>query len=112
MMLSYDELLNLNNVVCTNSKQKSIVINEDNLKSALGNQQWYDNVEERACALFRSLIIAHGFLDGNKRTAVLALTSQVTPKVSQEDIATIAIMVATGELKNVEDIKIALFGYK
>lgn len=31
MMLSYDELLNLNNVVCINSKQKSIVINEDNL---------------------------------------------------------------------------------
>lgn len=31
MMLSYDELLNLNNIVCTNSKQKFIVINENNL---------------------------------------------------------------------------------
>lgn len=108
-MLSYDELLNLNKVVCANSKQESVVINENNLKSALGVQQWYDNNEERASALFRSLIIAHGFQDGNKRTAVLALVSQATPKVSQKDIAVVAIMVATGELKEVEDIRMALF---
>lgn len=109
-MLNYNELLNLNRVVCENSNQKSIVINEANLKSALGTQQWYENNKDRACALFRSLIIAHGFQDGNKRTAVLALVSQVEPKISQEDIAVVAIMVATGELKEVEDIKLALYG--
>lgn len=38
-MLSYDELLNLNKVVCANSNQKSIVINENNLKSTIDNQQ-------------------------------------------------------------------------
>lgn len=108
-MLSYSELLNLNSVVCAHSNQKSIVINEDNLKSALSVQYWYNNNEEQACALFRSLIIAHGFQDGNKRTAVLALASQATPKASQETIALIAIMVATGELKNINDIRLALF---
>lgn len=108
-MLSYSELLELNKVVCTNSNQKSLVINENNLKSALGTQQWYENVKDRACALFRSLIIAHGFQDGNKRTAVLALVDQAVPDVSQEDIALVAIMVATGELKEVEEIKLALF---
>lgn len=109
-MITYNELLNLNIAVCTNSNQKSVVINENNLKSAIGTQQWYDNDQDRASALFRSLIIAHGFQDGNKRTAVLALVSQCEPKISQEDMAVIAIMVATGELKDVEDIRIALFG--
>lgn len=108
-MLSYEELLNLNKAVCSNSNQRSVVINENNLKSALGTQQWYDKNQDRASALFRSLIIAHGFQDGNKRTAVLALVSQCEPKISQEDIAVIAIMIATGELKDVEDIRIALF---
>lgn len=42
-MLTYDELRNLNIAVCDNSNQKSIVINENNLKSALGTQQWYDS---------------------------------------------------------------------
>lgn len=109
-MLDYNELLNLNSIVCENNNQKSIVINEANLKSALGNQQWYENDKDRACALFRSLIIAHGFQDGNKRTAVLALVSQAEPKASQEDIALTAIITATGELKEVEDIKAALYG--
>ena len=45
-MLSYSELLNLNSVVCAHSNQKSIVINEDNLKSALSVQYWYNNNEE------------------------------------------------------------------
>lgn len=109
-MIEYDELLNLNTVVCKNNNQKSIVINEANLKSALGTQQWYEDNRDRACALFRSLIVAHGFQDGNKRTAVLALVSQVEPKISQEGIAVVAIMVATGGLKEVEDIKLALYG--
>lgn len=108
-MLNYDDLLEFNKVVCMNSNQKSIVINEDNLKSALSVQHWYNDLEHSCCALFRSLIIAHGFQDGNKRTAVLALVSQITPKASEEDIATVAVMVATGELKDVEDIKLALF---
>jgi prophage maintenance system killer protein len=109
-MIEYNELLNLNAVVCKNSNQKSIVINEANLKSALGIQQWYEDDRDRACALFRSLIIAHGFQDGNKRTAVLALVSQLEPKIPQEDVAVVAIMIATGELKEVEDIKLALYG--
>lgn len=109
-MLSYNELLNLNKTVCKNNNQKSLVINEGNLKSALGTQQWYENNKDKACALFRSLIIAHGFQDGNKRTAVLALVSIAEPKVSQEEIAITAIMVATGELREIEDIKIVLYG--
>lgn len=60
-MLTYDDLLELNKTVCANSNQESLVINENNLKSALGVQQWYDNIEDIASALFRSLIIAHGF---------------------------------------------------
>lgn len=108
-MLLYQDLLNLNQIVCSKNKQKSIVINENNLKSALGVQQWYENIEEKACALFRSLIIAHGFQDGNKRTAVLALVSICPPQISQEDIAVVAIMVATGEMKEIEDIRFALF---
>lgn len=85
------------------------MINENNLKSALSVQQWYDNIEDRACALFRSLIIAHGFQDGNKRTALLALASLCEPKASQEETATVAIMVATGEIKEVEDIRLILY---
>lgn len=108
-MLNFNDIVKLNMVICSNNNQKSLAINQDNLKSALGIQQWYDDLEFRACALFRSLIIAHGFQDGNKRTAALALVSLITPKVSQELIADTAIKVANGDLKDINDIHKILF---
>lgn len=109
-MISYKDLLKINERVCTRNQQISVVINPNNLHSALGTQQWYDNKQERACALFRSLIIAHGFQDGNKRTALVVLVALCKPAISQRELAQIAIEVAKGNIKDVDVLKELIYG--
>ena len=104
-MVSYKDLLKINEYVCMRSKQNSVVINSGNLQSALSVQQWYDDKQERACALFRSLIIAHGFQDGNKRTAVLVLILVCDPNINRAKLTKIAIEVAKGTIKDVDVLK-------
>ena len=41
-------------------------------KMAIGGQELYPTLEEKAAALMHSLIANHPFVDGNKRTAFLA----------------------------------------
>lgn len=48
------------------------VISESLLESAVAAPRWYDRLHYQAAALFRSLTKNHAFVDGNKRTAVLA----------------------------------------
>lgn len=42
-------------------------------QTTVGGEDAYPTLHEKAAALFHSLIKNHAFLDGNKRTAVLAL---------------------------------------
>lgn len=109
-MITYETLLAINEEICRTFNQVSTVINSNNLRSALGVQQWYDDKRECACALFRSLIIAHGFQDGNKRTASLVLIMLYKPTASQRELAEIAIEVAKGTIKDVAVLKELIYG--
>ena len=64
--ISLEDLLEMNDYICNGN---SVVINKNNLLSALSVQQWYQEDYLLASALIRSLVIGHGFQDGNKRTA-------------------------------------------
>ena len=61
-MISYDDLLLINECVCYEAAENSVVINKNNLLSALSVQQWYEGDDRLlASALIRSITIAHGF---------------------------------------------------
>ena len=72
-MITYAELVGVNIAVCSDAGEQSVVINENNLLSALSVQQWYEDDRLLASALIRSITIGHGFQDGNKRTAYVVL---------------------------------------
>jgi death-on-curing protein len=58
---------------------------------------------EKAAALAQSLIVNHPFVDGNKRTGILAMLSllinnQYLLKASSDDLYNFAINISTGAL--------------
>ena len=100
-----------NEYICDSYGLQSVLVNESNLLSALSVQDnnYYENDNELAAALFRSLIIAHGFLDGNKRTAVIALFYIHPPKVNDSELEKITLNIATGKLQDYKEIAELLF---
>lgn len=108
-MIDFDYLIGVNKCVCKNANEQSVVINEDNLLSALGVQQWYDDDRLRASALVRSLTIGHGFRDGNKRTATIigAIVCEYT--CSEDEMIECVLNIAKGELRDVEEIASILY---
>lgn len=109
-VVQLDDLIGYNKLVCNLSGERSAIINEDNLLSALSVQYGYFESDKLiASALFRSLIIGHGFADGNKRTATMCLLDMLPPTVDDGVIESVAIKIAIGELKNPEEIANKLF---
>lgn len=97
--LSYEELIALHVVLMRDKMQETYygVLNEGLLQSALARPQQaahYENADglKQAAYLFQGLLMNHGFAQGNKRTAYLALewflvnNSQGTIVASDEDI--------------------------
>lgn len=72
--LTYEEVLNINAEIVAFTNEPFCILNESNIKSAIGNQyQPYDTDEQRIASVYKSLAINHGFQNGNKRTAVTCL---------------------------------------
>ena len=60
-MITFEELVGINIAVCQSANEVSVIINENNLLSALSVQQWYEDDRLLASALIRSITIGHGF---------------------------------------------------
>lgn len=74
MEVTYDDLLDFNKKLLSYTGEPFGVVNRANLESALGVQTYpYECEEQVAASLLRSLVTAHGFINGNKRTAVVAM---------------------------------------
>lgn len=108
-MITAEFVIGLNICICEDQGAKSIVINENNLLSALSVQQWYDDIELRAAALIRSIVIGHPFKDGNKRTASAVGITLKDFKCNQSIAEQCVIDIATGKLKDVEEIASILY---
>lgn len=68
------EDIKLINSLCLFENEPFGVLDENRLLSALGNQyQPYPNYELAFASVYKSLVINHGFMNGNKRTAVISL---------------------------------------
>ena len=113
--ITLDDLIDYNECICDESDEESIIINENNLLSALSVQNsYFETDEETIAALFRSIIIGHGFQDGNKRTAVLCLLDAISNRndsiLTDDELENITIQIAEGKLSNPTNISKLLFG--
>lgn len=108
-MIDFEFVIGTNEEICSDENKSSIIINKNNILSALSVQQWYDDDELRASALLRSLTIGHGFQDGNKRTASIVAHFVAPFKCSDETAEQCILDIATGKLKDVEEIALILY---
>lgn len=113
--IALDDLIGYNEYVCKSNGEECIIINENNLLSALSVQDsYFETEEEIISALFRSIIIGHGFQDGNKRTAVIYLFDAVSNPssiiISDSEIEEVTLQIAIGRLTNPYEIANILFG--
>lgn len=72
-------------------------------QSGFGGTELYPTIHEKAAALFRSLVRDHAFVDGNKRTAVIATftfyrMNGYRVEADQGDVVALALDVAEGQL--------------
>lgn len=68
-----------------------------------GGEDLYATIFEKAAALGESLIINHSFVDGNKRTGVLAMVSLLIEQgfyftASSKDLYNFVISISTGSI--------------
>jgi len=108
-MIDLGMLIGINECVCECNNEESTVINEINLLSALSVQQWYDDNRMLASALIRSLVVAHGFQDGNKRTAAIVGAIICDYECSEDDMIDCILGIAKGTLKDVSKIAHILY---
>jgi death on curing protein len=78
-------------------------------QSAAFGEEFFPTLAEKAAALLQGIVIAHPFLDGNKRAALGSMLlflrkNGVSYRVPDDPIYDFVIAVTTGELREVEDI--------
>ena len=114
--ITYQDTL-LVNSLCLFDSEPFGVMDENRIRSALGNQfQPYDTPELAFASVYKSLIINHGFMNGNKRTAaiVLYLASKLIDndlKINDQEFANLTYQIASegGSQIAVEDIAKQIF---
>lgn len=109
-MITFEELVGINIAVCQSANEVSVIINENNLLSALSVQQWYEDDRLLASALIRSITIGHGFQDGNKRTAAIIGAIIKDYDCTEDEMIECILDIAQGKLRDVEDIANILYG--
>ncbi|MDY6431000.1 MAG: type II toxin-antitoxin system death-on-curing family toxin [Bacilli bacterium] len=71
--ITFDDVLLINSLCLFEGEPRQLV-NKGAVESALGNQfQPYSRKEEAFASVYKSLVINHGFMNGNKRTGVISL---------------------------------------
>ena len=107
-MITLANLIELNEQICSRANEQCVVINKNNLLSALSVQQWYEG-ELLAAALVRSITIAHGFQDGNKRTAACIGDFICEYTCTDDEVINCILDIVIGKLKDVNGIASILY---
>lgn len=105
-------LIVVNQIVCRMYGQESLVLDKGKLEGALSPFDFsYDTDEVTYAKVFRNLVVAHGFQDGNKRTACLTIKAVAPLKCSDIELANMALDVAQGKYRNdIGDLPQRMFG--
>lgn len=117
--ITFGNLLKINEL-CLLKDEPFAVVDKNRIYSALGNQiQPYPSKEQAFASMYKSLVINHGFLNGNKRTGVIALyiSSKLIDnplKINDKDLCELTYKIAGegGSLILVEDIANMVFKHK
>lgn len=117
--ITLDDVI-LINKECLRPGEPFKVLDTARIESALGNQyQPYELEEQAAASVYKSLVLNHGFANGNKRTAVLALLlladsigKELTCTNAELDELTYQIAKEGGGQISVNKIVNKLFGLK
>lgn len=118
-LISISDILKVNEL-CLLKDEPFAVIDKNRICSALVNQiQPYPSKEQAFASMYKSLVINHGFLNGNKRTGVIALyiSSKLIDnplKINDKDLCDLTYKIAGegGSQILVEDITNMVFKYK
>ena len=118
-LISISDILKINEL-CLLKDEPFAVVDKNRIYSALGNQiQPYPSKEQAFASMYKSLVINHGFLNGNKRTGVIALyiSSKLINnplKINDKDLCELTYKIAGegGSQILVEDIANMVFKYK
>lgn len=117
--LTFDHLLLINELSLLDAEPFG-VIDKNKILSSLSNQfQPYPSYEQAFASLYKSIILNHGFLNGNKRTAVIALyigSKMIDNLISitDENLVNLTYKIAdvNGSLITVEEITKKLFNHE
>jgi death on curing protein len=111
MMINKVEILRLHDLSIINYGGSYGVRDESLLESAIGRPfqtfdgiDLYEDIYQKAAAIGESIIINHPFIDGNKRTGLLAMgfilfTEGIIIIAKEEDLYNMIIQISTGHLK-------------
>ena len=102
-----------NRYACEQTGEPVNIISMNNLLQAIGIQDnnYYDNDDQIACAVLRSLIIGHGFEQGNKRTAFAAIKYMNPPTCPDTLLQDVILSIASpgGSKISVEYLETLLY---
>lgn len=114
--LRLDEVLRIHELLMLVERQTAVLIDREKLSSALlrpsaaaFGSEFYPSLAEKAAALLQGIVIAHPFVDGNKRAGLGALlaflmANGVPLSADEELLYDLVLAVTTGQLREVEDI--------
>jgi death on curing protein len=116
-MISFDDILALHEMSISDYGGSKGLRDKGLLESAIarpfqtfGGEYLYPSVVEKAAAIMESIIVNHPFVDGNKRTGVLAaitllLEYSISLNASDEALYNFVIDVSTGKAKYDDIVK-------
>lgn len=116
-MISFDDILSLHEMSISDYGGSKGLRDKGLLESAIarpfqtfGGEYLYPSVVEKAAAIMESIIVNHPFVDGNKRTGVLAaitllLEYSISLNASEEALYNFVIDVSTGKAKYDDIVK-------
>lgn len=104
--LTLKDLITINKEICNKTNEPFGILNKDNILSSLSIQynNYYNSENLMLCSLLKSLVLSHGFQQGNKRTAFIAIIILKTPKCEPELLSEVILNIANGSLRDIEII--------
>ena len=114
--LTVDQVVELHHRSMLEEQQAAVVIAPEKLESAVlrpqaeaFGEEFFPTLAEKAAVLLQGIVIAHPFVDGNKRAGLLAMlaflaANGVTSVADQDALYDFVIAVTTGELRETADI--------
>jgi death on curing protein len=114
--LTLEQVVEIHHRAMMEEGQQAVLAAPQKLESALMRPQaeafgeeFYPSLAQKAAALLQGIVIAHPFVDGNKRAGLLAMlalldANGVVSVADQGALYDLVIAVTTGELREVADI--------